>query len=575
MRHPATGGSADWGHRYFHWTFALATLAVLGGPLIFLVLSSFRGPPEYLPIEAGARWTLDNFSYFYFDRLLYTEILPNTLIFATGSLTISFTMALALAWHFERSNSASRKWARILVLAPMALPTPALAIAWIQLLGPNAGWVNQVLRSLTSSTADAGPFNIFSMTGIIWCQGVAGIPVAYLLLAPAVRAARSDMEEAGFAAGATPGSVFRRISVPAILPAFAGPLLIMFLISLEQVDFPYFLGPTAGINVLGTRILWEATSPSGLPNIGATSAASMLILLLALVGLSIHDRVTRNMRSDSGAPPRRDNHARWRPSWLVKGMWIVLGGYVLIAFIMPLGALMVQSIGGVPGSASQCCFEGFTFLAGDARFWKAVANTLIVAGGAAAIGTSIGVGIALSSAGGSDWVSGALNRLSMSSIAIPSLLVAFGVGVMFMSVPVGIYGTVGLLVIAYSYRIALSTRMAKSALSQVGQCLQESASVSGARWMRTQITIVLPLILPSIVASAAFLFVAGVKEFIIPVMLYSPDNVMLSVLLPQLQQAGNSAGAAAVGIVMTVLTLFGVVSLVLVDRWQARRRGIR
>jgi iron(III) transport system permease protein len=549
------------------WSVAVAAIAILGAPLAFLLLSSFRGPPEFLPIEPGARWTLENFAYFYLDGQLYTEILPNTLVFAAGSLTLSCAVALCLAWHFERPKTRATVWARMLIFAPMALPTPALAMAWIQLLGPNAGWINQAWRSLTGSGMESGPFNIFSMMGLIWCQGVAGIPAAYLLLSPAVRAARYDMEEAGYVAGARPGTNFRQISMPTILPSLAGPLLIMFLISLEQVDFPYFLGPTAGINVLGTRILWEATAPSGLPNIGATSAAAVLILTLAFVGLAVHDRYTRTFRSDFGVSARREGHTRWRPTWEVTAMWVLLGAYLLVAFVLPLGALLVQAMvnPNTAGSLEQCCSNGFAFLAADGRFWKAVINTLLVAIAAAVIGTSIGVSIGLCSAGDNSKVGSALNRLSMSSVAIPSLLVAFGVAVMFMSIPVGIYGTVGLLVIAYSYRISLSTRMSRGALAQVSRSLYEASSVSGARWIRTQITIVLPLILPSILASAAFLFVAGVKEFIIPLMLYSPDNVVLSVMLPQLQQAGNSAGAAAIGLVMTAVTLAGVAGLVLAD----------
>jgi iron(III) transport system permease protein len=459
----------------------------------------------------------------------------------------------------------------------MALPTPALAVAWIQLLGPNAGWINQMVRGLLGSGSESGPFNIFSMAGIIWCQGIAGVPVAYLLLSPAVRSIRSDMEEAGYVAGGRPWTILRKISLPMILPAVAGPLLILFIIALEQVDFPYMLGPTAGINVLGTRILWEATTPSGLPNIGATSAAAILILALAMVGLSIHDRIVRLRPIGLSETAGSGSLSRWRPGWINAVMWSLLGLYVLISFVAPMFALVTQSlsIASLAGNGLGADLDGFGVLARDDRFWKAVINTLIVATMAAAIGTSIGVGIGLCGASGRNTVSVMLNKLSISSIAIPSLLVAFGVAVLFMSIPVGIYGTVGLLVIAYSYRIALSTRMARGALTQVGSGLREAAAVSGARWMRTQFSIVLPLILPSIVASAAFLFVAGVREFIMPLMLYSPNNVVLSVLLLQLQQAGNSSGAAAAGVVMTLITLAGVVVLVLADQRLGRLRGWR
>lgn len=555
----------DRGRNRVVWIFAVATLFILGLPLVFVLLASFRGPPALLPIEQSASWTLENYRYFYFDEHLYKVILPNTVVFALGSVAISCSIGLLLAWHFERGSSYRTTWMRVLVLAPLALPTPALAVAWIQLFGPNAGWINQLTRILIGSEVETGPFNIFSMEGIIWSQGLAGVPVAYLLLSPAVRAIRSDYEDASYTAGGGRWTTLRRVSMPLALPSIAGPILILFLIALEQVDFPYIFGPTAGINVLGTRIMWEVTAPSGLPNIGATSAASMCILLLATLGLIIHDRVVMRDTTAISTASRRGaiRASKWVGIAIHTGIFV----YVITAFVIPVATLLVQSATGFAVLGSGPAGPGFGSLTGDDRFWRASLNTILVACGSAILGTVVGGGIAACSASGSDRLSALLNKISMSSIALPSVVVAFGVSVAFMSIPIGMYGSVWMLAIAYSYRISLSTRLARGAISQVEQGLIEAAATSGATWLGIQSRIVLPLIMPSILASSAFLFVAGVKEFIIPLMLYSPDNAVLSVLVLQLQQSGNTAGAAAAGLVMTAITLVGVVMLVMADEY--------
>jgi iron(III) transport system permease protein len=135
----ASSAAREWDYRIALWIVAIATVAVLGIPLSFLLFASLRGPPEFLPIEDGARWTLENFRYVYQDSALYSDIIPNTLIFAAGSVALSSTIALALAWYVERTSLRRPVLTRLLILAPMALPTPALAVAWIRLLGPNAG----------------------------------------------------------------------------------------------------------------------------------------------------------------------------------------------------------------------------------------------------------------------------------------------------------------------------------------------------------------------------------------------------------------------------------------------------
>lgn len=564
--HSSTG--KEWDFRFVLWATVFAAIAVLGVPVIMLFFASIRGPAEFLPIESGARWTLENFRYMYGSSVLYTDILPATLIFAAGSVALSSTIALMLAWYVERTDLRWPVLTRMLILAPLAIPTPALAIAWIQLLGPNAGWINEAIRWAISWDGPSGPFNVFSMTGLIWCQGMAGVPVAYLLLAPAVRGLSGLMEEASYTSGVTPRRTFVSIGLPMIVPFLAGPLLIMFLVALEQVDFPYILGPTADINVLGTRILWEVANSVGLPNMGGVAALALLMFVLAIAGLLACNRFTRAMqnRSTSFSAHRRSN--TWLPKWMTRTMRAVLIGYALVTLVLPLVVLGWNS-----ADLALHGVSGFEYVLGDQRFWKAATNTLLVAGSAAAIATAIGLCIALCASVDGNRVSVLLDRFSVSSIAVPSLIAAFGVAVLALSVPVGLYGTVGLLILAYSFRIALPTRMARAGLAQVGSSLQEAASVAGAGWFQIQRKIVIPLMMPSVLAAAAVLFIVGLKEFTIPLMLYSPDNVVLSVLLLQLQQAGDLAAAAAAGVLMTIVALTGVAGLVFADRWLARRRG--
>lgn len=568
----------DLGRGLVRWSVAAICLTTLGIPLLFILLASFRGPPEFLPIEEHARWTLENFSRIYSDKALYTEVLPNTAILAGGSLFSACFTALIVAWRFERGASRGRTVARILVLAPMALPTPALVVAWIRLLGPNAGWINQGWRHLSATEEPSGPFNIFSMGGMIWCQSLAAVPVAYLLLAPAVRAVRWDLEEAGYAAGAPPRNVFRRISMPTAWRVFLGPLLVMIMAALEQVDVPYILGPTADIHVLGTRILYEMTTPSGLPNLGGTSALAMLMLLLVCVAMVIHGKLVRVPRIETNASLHRNGRSEVRSKlglWLT---WGAVGGYFLIAFVVPLATMVFQATGFGQMMDTGGSFPGSGALASlveDDRFARALLNTLAVAATSALLGTATGTAIAMCVSKTKDRLGRALDKLSMSSVAMPPVVVAYGVAVLFLSLPIGLYGTIGLLALAYSYRIALATRLTAGAIAQLGQGPQEAAGVSGARWVRTQVSIVLPVILPSIGASIAFLFVVGIKEFTIPLMLYSPDNVVLSVLLLQFSQAGHPEAAAAVGLAMTTLTILAALLLMIALRSFNRLQGTK
>jgi iron(III) transport system permease protein len=162
----------------------------------------------------------------------------------------------------------------------------------------------------------------------------------------------------------------------------------------------------------------------------------------------------------------------------------------------------------------------------------------------------------------------ALDFISFMSLGIPSVIAALAAMLLYLTLPLGLYGTVWMLLLAYSYRLAVSTRLARASLMQLHPELEEAARVSGALWPTTLRRIVLPLMTPSLTASFVLLFLIGFREFTIPSILQSPDNTVLSVLMWQFFLEAKTEQAAAVGTVIVLL----VVPVVFVLRRIALRR---
>src|SRR4029079_13697601 len=100
---------------------------------------------------------------------IYARILPDTIVFVAGTVALVFVIAFGLAWLVERTALRGREIWCALILVPLLVPTPVLAIAWIFLLGPNAGWLNLALRAIFGLDGP-GPIDVFSMSGLILCQ---------------------------------------------------------------------------------------------------------------------------------------------------------------------------------------------------------------------------------------------------------------------------------------------------------------------------------------------------------------------------------------------------------------------
>jgi iron(III) transport system permease protein len=535
-----------------------SAIYLIAVPLAMLLFAAFRGPADYLPFEPGARWTIEHVRALLTDPVIATRILPDTLVFVVGTVALVFVIGLSLAWLVERTDLPGREIWFSLILFPLLVPTPILAIAWIFLMGPNAGWLNLVMRAALGLEG-SGPIDIFSMGGLILCQALASTPFVFLLLGAALRAMDPALEEASGTSGASPLTTFRRVTLPVLLPGLLAPLVLITLITAEQFELPLIIGLPAKINVFSYRIYFELNPLSSLPNYGGAAALSLPFLVLGVLLLVLYNRLIK--RADSfvtmtgkGYRQRRLPLGAWRFPALA-----FLSLYVALAAVLPAAVLLWTSFFGytLPLSATTADFslDAYRQLLANRAFWLGLRNTFLVALTSALIVTAVGMLLGWIISRSRIRFRRVLDFVSVLSVGIPAVIAGLGVMLFYLSLPIGLYGTVGILIIAYSYRFATTTRLARAGFLQIHRELEEASAASGARWIATQRRILVPLMLPTLSAGFILLFIVGVREFTIPLVLYSPDNVVLSVLLWQLFQSGQPAPSAALASIVIAVVL--------------------
>ncbi|HEY7666019.1 MAG TPA: iron ABC transporter permease [Xanthobacteraceae bacterium] len=527
-------------------------------PLAMLLLAAFRGPADLLPFEPGARWTFEHIRALFADPIIVTRILPDTFVFVAGTVALAFALGFGLAWLIERTDLPGREVWFSLVLLPLLVPTPVLAIAWIFLMGPNAGWLNLVLRAAFDLQGE-GPINVFTMGGLILCQALASTPFVFLLLGATLRAMDPALEEASGASGASPWTTFRRVTLPVLLPGVLAPLVLVTLITAEQFELPLIIGLPAKINVFSYRIYFELNPLSSLPNYGAAAALSLPFVVLGMLLLILYNRLIARAESFATMTGRG-----YRQRRLALGAWrlpalVLLTLYVALAAALPAAVLLWTSLFGytLPLSATAADFslEAYRQLFANRAFWLGLRNTFLVAIASALIVTVLGMLLGWIISRSQIRLRHALDFVSVLSVGIPAVIAGLGVMLFYLSLPIGVYGTVAILIIAYSYRFATTTRLARAGFLQIHKELEEASAASGARWLATMRRVLVPLMLPALAAGFILLFIVGVREFTIPLVLYSPDNVVLSVLLWQLFQSGQPAASAALASIIIAVVL--------------------
>src|SRR6476469_9219219 len=170
----AEGG---WAQRWRHWDrssllwiAAIAILAVLVlNPLLRLFVVSFQ--------DDGGAFTLDNYAAAYRNHR-HLEALGNSLVLGLSSGLLCLAFGVPLAWALSRTDMPAKPLVWVAILGTFIIPPYLGAVGWILLAGPNAGWLNKAALALGFPT---GPFNIYSMPGLVLVVACYSFPYAFML----------------------------------------------------------------------------------------------------------------------------------------------------------------------------------------------------------------------------------------------------------------------------------------------------------------------------------------------------------------------------------------------------------
>jgi iron(III) transport system permease protein len=528
-------------------------------PLGLMLLSSLR--PSGFPLDPG--FTLENYRLAY-GNPRFPRLLGTTLVFGAGSTVVALCLGLALAWLVERSDLRGRELLRGLVLLPMATPPILLAIAWAMLLSPRAGAVNQAL--IAAFSLGTAPFNIYSLPGLIFVEGLALVPTAYLFLSPAFANMDPSLEEAALASGAGTWMLIRRVMLPLLWPSILSAAIFLAIVSLVVFDVPGTLGAPAHIFVLSTWIYYLVTdSPGGTPLYGQVSAVGMLFLaVLLLLGWGYH-RLTRHAQryrtvTGKGFRPRVFPLGRGRPAAVA---FLVV--YFLAAVVGPLLILLWMSLMPYQTRVSWSALHLVTLanhldFLNNGRVLEATGHSLTIALVSATVVAALALLVT--------WltvrlkVPGArtLDLLAFVPIAVPGVMI--GVALVYVYLAFGavfpIYGTIWIIAIAYiTQYLPFGTRTLGGVMLQLHPELEEAALTSGAGRLRILRRITGPLVWPALAAVWIWVLAHALRELSSALMLQGRNNAVIPTLLWDYWSGGEPTRTAAGGLWLSLaLVLF-------------------
>ena len=468
-----------------------------------------------------------------------------------------------MAWLLERTAIPARRWIVTLILVPMTIPSLLSAIAWIQLLDPRIGLINVVLRSVLGLSGDTGPFDIYTLYGMCFVQGLRLVPSAYLMIAASFRAMDPSLEEQSAMAGRGVTQTTLRITLPIMRPALLAMLIYYIIVVIESFDIPGLLGFTARIRVLSTAIYWATHSEVGLPDYGLASALGVMVLALALLLMWIYQRLTAHQErfatiTGKGYRPRQINLGAWTAP--ATGLCVL---YVAMAVVVPFLMLIwtsVQPFYAIPSadSLARVSFEGYVKIWQESSVMRALWNTTVLALVTSAATILLAVLVSwfvVRRRKAADGLSHYLATVSFLPQCVPSIVIGLAFIFVYVRFPIPIYGTLWIIALAMTTRyLAYSSRTMTSALMQVHGELEEASQMARAPWARTLRKITMPLLAPAIINVFFWVAVHAMQELSMALMLYNPDTVVVSTIIWSMWQNGRTADAAVLGVILILLS---------------------
>ena len=538
-------------------------------PLVFLVWQSFRTPDT---VRKPAVWTLQNYWEAYSSPETLVLFL-NSVQFAGGTAVLALVIGTALAWMTERTNTPLKPLFYALSIIPLIIPGILFVVSWIMLASPKIGLINLFLQGLFGT--DTVYVDIYSMTGMIWVDGLHYAPIAFLLMTAAFRSMDPSLEESAMMSGASMFKIFWNITLKLAWPAVAASFLILFVRSIESFEVPALLGLPVGIQVF-TSSIYDAihSYPS---NIGLAAAYAISLLVITMGGIYMQSRMAGqggkySTVTGKGFRPRTIDLGRWK--YLTLGIFIV---YALFVVILPFLVLLwssLQKFYSVPSAEAlkNVSLQAYATVLNYPSVGTAVWNSVILSIGSATMVmflTAIVCWIVLRTKIPGRWI---LDNVASVPLVLPGLVMGLAIMVCYLTIGGGIYGTLWIMFIAYVTRfMPYGMRYNTTSMVQLHKELEESAAMSGASWFTSFRRIVLPLLKPGLLAGWIYIVIVSVRELSSSILLYSPGTEVISIVIWEMWQNGQYVELSAFG-VMLIVTLF---TFVMVAQWIGKRFGVK
>ena len=519
-------------------------------PLAALVFSSVKDVRPDHPDFFNLTLTLGNWDEVLSSAQLWT-ITRHTVVFAFGASFLALAMGGVLAFVTTRTNARLKWLIASLVLYQLAMPDVLYPVIWTFLAGPELGVLSDWWTSITGLSA---PVDVYSMGGMIFVESFLLLPLVYVFMVPAMSAMDRALEESAETCGASRAHVIRDIVLKLAAPALAATLVIVLMRAWEAFEVPWFLGVREKTFTFSTELFFRTTTPPS--DTGLISSFALPMLVVSLVMVWWYNRFNLKARNYAvlSGKSYKPTLMTLRPvtRWVVSGACLAV---LVVGVVLPLLMLIwlslhpffrppsLDALGAVQLDSYERALETPVILTG-------FKNSLIIGLSSSAVVLLV---VSLSAwfvVHGRTRGRRMLDVLTFAPMAFPNIVVGICLLWLYLLLPIDLSGTYLVLILAYFILfVAIAARNVTVRAFQIHPELHEAAVSSGAAFLTSYRTVIVPLMGPALLASGLYITAWAFKELETTVLLASPQTKTTTVVVYDLTGLATTSEVAAVGVV--------------------------
>ena len=525
------------------------TYALSGVRLLLLV---FFGVTVFLPlITMLSKIQWDQVSALV-QKENFQQVFKNSLLVSTVSTLISVTIAYLLAYGIHRTHIPCKKALTTLLTLPMLIPSISHGIGLINLFGSNG----LLTKALNLS------FDIYGFWGIVLGSVLYSFPVAFLMLADAMNYADGSLYEACKVLGVPKRSTFLCVTAQYMKRPLISALFAVFVMVFTDYGVPLSVG--GRYTTLPVYLYQEVI---GLMDYSKGAFIGLILLVPAIIAFLLDLKKKDEHGLGFVARPVLVEKNRLRD--LFFGLFSLA---VVLCVLVVLSSFAIMSVlTKYPYNLELTTAHIETVL--QKGLLEYLGNSLVIALCTAVIGTVVAYGVAyLSARTPNTWSNKLLHLVSISSIAIPGIVLGLGYATCFSSTFLA--GTIALLALVNTIHFFSSPYlMALNAMKKLNENFEDVGKTLQIGRLRMLRDVFLPNTLDTVAEMFGYFFVNAMITISAVAFLYRTSTMPLSMLISQMESSMLFEAAAFISLVILAANLV-VKGLIGVVKWLYRRTVI-